>query len=81
MHLHVVRAESIDGHRVHLCFNDGLDGGIDLAGALDGPIFQPLQVHDYFKNFSLTGHTLSWPNGTDFAPEYLHDLVAAGAIS
>ena len=29
----------------------------------------------YFKNFKLEGHTLMWPNGADFAPEYLHALM------
>ncbi len=79
MFLHVTEAQHISGHRVHLSFNDDTDGEIDLSGSLEGAIFQPLRDVDYFKSFSLIGHTLAWPNGADFAPEYLHSLVKAPA--
>jgi len=77
MPLNVTRAEYIDGHRVHLWFNDATDGEVDLADVLNGPIFRPLQDTDYFKQFQLEGHTLAWKNGADFAPEYLHGLINA----
>ncbi len=77
MHLHVKRAEYVANHRVHLWFSDGVDGEIDLAGLLDGPIFEPLKSVDYFRKFQLEGHTLAWENGADFAPEYLHALIHA----
>ena len=77
MLLHVDRAEYVTAHRIHLWFNDGTDGEVDLGGILDGPIFQPLRNVDYFKRFRLEGHTLAWENGADFAPEYLHEQVDA----
>jgi hypothetical protein len=77
MLLHVDRAEYVDGHRVHVWFNDGTDGEIDFSNILDGPIFRPLHDVKNFKKFRLEGHTLTWENGADFAPEYLHDLVHA----
>lgn len=77
MILHVVRAEYISSHRVHLWFNDHSDGDADLSEALDGPIFEPLKDPVYFRQFRLVGHTLAWDNGADFAPEYLHGLVHA----
>ena len=80
MILHVVRAEHIGGHRVHLWFSDGADGEVDLRSSLDGPIFEPLKDVDYFRRFRLEGHTLVWKNGADFAPEYLHGLIDAKAI-
>jgi hypothetical protein len=79
MIMHVTRAEYISGHRVHLWFNDGSDGEVDLAGVLAGPIFEPLRDVNYFQQFRLEGHTLAWENGADFAPEYLHALVHADA--
>lgn len=78
MILHVTRAEYIADHRVHLWFNDGTDGEIDFSPILDAPIFAPLHDVGRFKRFQLEGHTLSWENGADFAPEYLHGLVHAG---
>jgi hypothetical protein len=77
MILHVVRAEYVSGHRIHLWFNDGTDGEVDLGGVLDGPVFEPLRNLDHFRQFRLEGHTLAWDNGADLAPEYLHGLVHA----
>lgn len=81
MFLHVVDAKYIEGHRVYLQFNDGTGGEVDLTQSLDGPIFEPLQDVEYFRQFSLEGHTLTWPNGADFAPEYLHELVESKAVT
>ncbi|RIK85917.1 MAG: DUF2442 domain-containing protein [Planctomycetota bacterium] len=77
MILHIVRAEHVSGHRVRLWFNDGASGEVDFSDVLDGPIFEPLKEESYFRAFRLEGHTIAWPNGADFAPEYLRELIAA----
>lgn len=71
---HVIEARYLGGHRVWLRFNDGLEGEVDLANALRGPIFEPLRDAAYFAGFVLD-HTLTWPNGADFAPESLYRRV------
>ncbi len=76
MFLHVTEARYVADHRVYVSFNDGTSAEIDLSGSLDGPIFEPLRDVEYFKAFSIVGHTLAWPNGADFAPEYLQSLAA-----
>jgi len=81
MILHVIRAEYLGRHRVHLWFNDATDGEIDLASSLDGPIFEPLRDARYFKQFRLAGHTLAWENGANFAPEFLHGLMHSEAAA
>jgi hypothetical protein len=81
MILHVRRAEYLGGHRVHLWFNDGTDGEVDLAGVLSGPVFQPLLDPTHFQCFRIEGHTLSWENGADFAPEYLQSLVREETVA
>jgi len=65
-----------------LRFNDGLEGEIDLSTALRGPFFQPLKDPEYLAKFRVDD-TLTWPNGADDAPEFLHDrvLLAAGSGS
>jgi len=60
-------------------FNNGTVAEIDLSGSLSGSIFEPLRDVEYFKSFSIVGHTLAWPNGADFAPEYLHSLAVTPA--
>ncbi len=79
MFMHVTDARHIEGHRVQLSFSDGTTAAVDLKDSLDGPIFEPLREIEYFKSFSLVGHTLAWPNGADFAPEYLRSLVSTPA--
>jgi len=73
--LHIDEAKYLDGYRVWLKFSDGTDGEVDLKNELDGPIFELLKDTGYFKQFILEGHTLTWPNGADFAPEHLHALT------
>lgn len=73
--LHIIEAKYLDGHRVWLKFSDGTEGQVDLGNELHGPIFEPLKDPEFFQQFTLEGHTLTWPNGADFAPEYLHALT------
>ena len=81
MFLHVVEARSIEDHRVYLKFNDGTEGEVDLSKSLGWPIFEALRNVKYFCHFSIEGHTLAWPNGSDFAPEFLHELVKSQTIA
>ena len=73
----VVRVNALSGYRLHVQFDDGVTGDIDLAQRLFGPVFEPLRDENRFKQFRLEGHTLSWDTGADFAPEYLHSLIHA----
>ena len=71
----IIKANYVNEHRVWLSFNDGTEGEIDLSNELDGEIFEPLKEISYFKNFRIVGHTLSWENGADFAPEFLREKI------
>jgi hypothetical protein len=75
MFLHVTQAVHVADHRVTVSFSDGTTAELDLSGSLDGPIFAPLRDIEYFQKFSVIGHTLTWPNGADYAPEYLYSLA------
>jgi len=74
--MHVEKAKYIKDYKVWLSFNDGAEGEIDLSSELDGEIFEPLKDVSFFKSFTLDGHTLSWKNGADFAPEFLREQIA-----
>jgi uncharacterized protein DUF2442 len=69
-----VEARYVSDHIVWLRFRDGTAGEVDLAPELHGPIFEPLRDLTVFKQFRIHPefHTLVWPNGADFAPEFLH---------
>ena len=81
MNYHVVEARYVGGHTVWLRFRDGTAGEIDLSGALSGPVFEPLLDASTFREFSIHPEfrTLVWPNGADFAPEFLHDNITVTA--
>ena len=73
----IIDAKHINGFIIHILFSDGIEGDIDLEGELTGEVFRPLSDPSYFKQFTLHPelHTISWPNGADFAPEFLYDRV------
>jgi len=71
----VIRAKYGGGFRIHLTFNDDLQGTLDLESWLDGPIFEPLKDPNYFQHFFVDGGTVVWPNGADIAPETLYEAV------
>jgi hypothetical protein len=77
MDFHVMEARYVSGYVVRLKFRDGTEGDIDLKSELTGPMFEPLLAIKQFKRFRVDDefHTLVWPNGADFAPEFLHDNV------
>ena len=73
----IVRVAPLPKYRLHVEFDDGVAGTIDLAGELSGPVFEPLRDPAVFRTFAIDPqfHTLVWPNGADLAPEFLHDNV------
>lgn len=81
MILHVTEAKYERDYVIHVKFNDGAEGYVDLANELHGEVFAPLKDAARFKAFRVDPEmkTIVWENGADFAPEFLHDrlLVAA----
>ena len=77
----LVEARYVREFTLWLRFSDGVEGEFDLSDELDGPIFEPLKELEVFRSFQLHPelHTVTWPNGADFAPEFLHDLVRVRA--
>ncbi len=78
---HIVEARYVSAHTVWVRFDDGAEGEIDLSAELHGEVFQPLRNVDYFRAFSVHPElkTLVWPNGADFAPEFLRSTLKVAA--
>lgn len=74
--LHVKSAKYISGMKMWIAFDDGTEGEVDLGDVLEGPMFNPLRNPDYFAKLFVDPEleTVVWPNGADFAPEYLKEL-------
>lgn len=78
---HVVEARHVAGHTLWLRFDDGVEGEIDLSPEIHGEVFEPLKEVDYFREFQVHPElrTIVWPNGADFAPEFLRALLRVAA--
>ena len=73
--LHVVSVEYLDNYQLKLMFNNGIEGTVDLEQELYGEIFEPLKDKSLFQKVFLTSRTIEWPNGADFAPEFLFEIA------
>jgi hypothetical protein len=62
------------GHTFLIIFDDGVSGVVDFSEYLNrGPVFAPLRDLDFFRKARIEGGTITWPNGTDIAPETLYE--------
>ena len=73
--LHVVSVKYLDNYQLKLTFNNGIEGIVDLEPELYGEIFEPLKDKSLFQKVFLTSRTIEWPNGADFAPEFLFEIA------
>ena len=73
----VVEAQYTQEFTIHVRFSDGTEGDVDLSQELHGEVFEPLKDTATFIGFTIHPefHTLCWPNGADFAPEFLYEKV------
>jgi hypothetical protein len=81
MYYDVIEARYVGRSVIWLRFRDNTSGKIDLEQELYGPVFEPLRDTAVFRQFQVHPefHTVTWPNGADFAPEFLHDTVRVTA--
>jgi NurA-like 5'-3' nuclease len=76
MFLHVTNVSYLAGYKLGIEFDDGVTKEVDLEDELYGEIFEPLKDIDLFKQVEVNRdtNTIEWPNGADFAPEFLHEI-------
>ena len=78
MFLHVTYLCYLDKYRLHLTFNNQRVKIVDLQNEIEGEIFEPLVELPFFRQVYLNDETgtIEWPNGADFAPEFLFEIGA-----
>ena len=75
----IVDVRVMDGYQLHLRFEDGVAGTVDVAGLVTFTgVFAPLRAQDYFRQVRVNAElgTICWPNGADLDPDVLYSLVS-----
>ena len=73
---HVTSVRHLGGHRLAVAFTDGTEREVDLSDELTGEVFEPLRNEAAFAGAYVDPETrtVSWPNGADFATEFLREI-------
>ena len=72
--LHVERVRHLGRYRLAITFTDGTEREVEFEGELHGEVFGPLRDETAFAAAYVDAETrtVAWPNGADFAPEFLY---------
>ena len=80
----IVEVRPLDGYRLYLRFEDGVEGVIDLAELVrfEG-VFTPLQEREKFLEVRLNHEfgAIYWPNGADLDPYVLYSKITGAPLS
>ncbi len=68
----VIKVRVFRPYVLEIEFSDGNQKKVDVWRELNGEVFEPLKDPAYFALAAVEGGTVAWPNGADFAPEFLY---------
>ena len=74
--MHLTNSVYLEDYKLQLTFNNGVVKIVDLRDELYGEIFEPLKDISFFRQGTVNEETrtVEWPNGADFAPEFLYEI-------
>ena len=74
----VVEVRPLEGCRLFLRFDDGVEGEVDISSLVEFKgVFAPLKNREFFAQVRVDPEigTVVWPNGADLDPTVLYALV------
>lgn len=80
----IVEARAIEGHKIYIRFEDGIDGEIDLSDLVTFQgVFAPLQDPRELAKLRVDPEvgTICWPSGADLDPDVLYALLTNEPIA
>ncbi|WP_017325469.1 DUF2442 domain-containing protein [Synechococcus sp. PCC 7336] len=75
----IIKVTPKTGYQLHLTFEDGLEGTIDISQSIQFTgIFAPLQDITYFQTVQVHPEwgTIYWNNGADLDPDVLYATIS-----
>ncbi len=79
----VIAVHPLDSYRLHIRFEDGVKGVVDLSEIISFTgVFEPLKDRAYFVQVYVNTDigTICWPNEADIDPDVLYALVTGEPI-
>jgi hypothetical protein len=80
----IVAVQPLAQYQLHLCFEDGIEGTVDISQMIEfRGIFAPLQDPIYFATVTVNPEigTITWDCGADLDPDVLYAIVTQQPIS
>lgn len=65
MKLKAVEVKALENYKLHVKFNDGVEGDIDLSGCLDGEVFQCWKIPGVFEKVYINESGIAWNDNLD----------------
>lgn len=79
----IVAVQPLEGYKLHLCFEDGVEGIVDVSQLIEfSGVFAPLKQLSYFNQVKLNAElgAIAWPNQADLDPDVLYSMITGHAI-
>lgn len=79
----IVAVEPRENYQLHICFEDGVEGVIDISQIVQFTgVFAPLQDQEYFATVAVNPEygTIQWESGADLDPDVLYALITKQPI-
>jgi Protein of unknown function (DUF2442) len=74
----LTEVEALPGFRLHVCFNDGTEGTVELKSFLNSAsagVFAVLRDESLFRQAQITLGAVTWPGELDLAPDAMHRAI------
>ncbi len=79
----VATCEVLRGYRLHVRFQDGTEGEVDLSELVHAPdagVFADLRDEAVFRQARVELGVVMWPNGVDLAPDAMYDAIRRDGV-